>query len=253
MKIALCRPMFPVLALCLAAGSILSGCYKTEMETQKARADKAEGDLKAVTEQVAATKSNLDAERARANQAKRGQLVTIVNGQQAGYDEIAMTQPGQFVREGVRQRPGSKVMFTGGRIADQQLVVLRDNGKPNFQGNTRNSRPDGEWIWFDPKGMAANKEVWKDGKLAQVFNATAVKGDAVTWKERTKIEKEAWFKERAAVFNNLPELVRELDANPAPTSAAGRADATKSGAAAGTGTAPAGTTPAKPTKATGKR
>ena len=250
MKIALCRPMFPVLALCLAAGSILPGCYKTEMETQKARADKAEGDLKAVTEQVAAMKTSLDAEKARASQAKRGQLVTIINGQQAGFDEIAMTQPGQFVREGVRQRPGSKVMFTAGKIADQQLVVLRDNGKPNFQGNTRNSRPDGEWIWFDPKGVAANKEVWKDGKLAQVFNATSVRGDVVTWKERTKAERDAWFKGTAAVFSNLPELVRELDAAPAPAAGAAKADATKPGTA---GATPARTAAAKPTKPTGKR
>ena len=224
MKNASRRLSLSVVSFGLLAATVLPGCYKTEMETQKARADKAEGDLAALKEQLTKSKSDLDTAKAQINQFRSGQLVTLVNGQPLGTDQISMTQPGVFVRNGTRQRPGSKVNFDNGRIADQQLVTLRDNGKPNFQGNVKNSRPDGDWLWYDPKGVPATKEVWKDGKLAQVFKATSVKGDAVTWKESSKAERESWFKSTAVVFNNLPELIRELDAAPAPAPKDPKAD-----------------------------
>jgi hypothetical protein len=218
------RLSLTVVSFGLLTATVLPGCYKTEMETQKARADKAEGDLAAAKEQLTKSKAELDSAKAQINQSRSGQLVTLVNGQQAGTDQITMTQPGVFVRNGIRQRVGSKVNFDNGRIADQQLVTTRPDGKTNFQGNVKNSRPEGDWLWYDPKGNPATKEVWKDGKLAQVFRATAVKGDQITWKEMSKAEREAWFKSTGGVFSNLPELIRELDAAPAPAPKDPKAD-----------------------------
>jgi len=205
-----------ILTAGLCAALTLPGCYKTEMETQKTRADKAEGDAKANAEKLAKAATDLEQAKAQLNQMRRGTLITLVNGQQAGTDEIIMTQPGVFVRSGSRQRVGSKVTFDNGRIADQQLTVQRETGKTNFTGSVRSSRPDGEWLWYDPKGVPAVKEVWKEGKLAQVFNAASVRGETVTWKELSKADREKWFRSTANIFSNLPELVRELDVAPAP-------------------------------------
>jgi len=216
------RPRFAGAALVLfAAVASMGGCYKTEADTQKARADKAEAALAETNAKLEASNKKAADAQAIVARVQRARLVTIIDGKPVGSDEIALTASGEFVRSGNRIRPTSTIRYDNGKIADQPLSVTRDNGKLNFTGAVRNSRPEGDWIWFDKDGRPSVKEVWKDGKLSESAHATAIKpdpakGDQVTWKTMARTDRDKWLGTTAVIFANIPELIREAGAAPEP-------------------------------------
>lgn len=235
------------LAAILAFTSLtLPGCYKGEAEAQKTRADdlqkqldEANGKLSSANKEVAAFRG--PASKFEAMSRGGMKLAVIVNGQRIGYDEVKLTDSGELVRNGLRQRSSSSVRFIDGKLADQMLVVNRESGKKLVEGNVRGSRPDGDWLWYDRDGKPAFKEVWKDGKLDALFKAEITKAKApapakkttpakpgtpgattppvtppvtppaevVNWKAASKAEKDERLFKTVATFAALPELIRE--------------------------------------------
>ncbi|CAN5755306.1 hypothetical protein BH11PLA1_BH11PLA1_08270 [soil metagenome] len=168
-------------SLLACAGMLaLGGCYKAEADTQKARADKAEADLAAATTRM--TDLNKQAEGMRIpamkfqQMANGARLGVYVNNAKVGTDELKWDETrGEFVRSGARVRSTSNVRFENGRLADQIMRVGRESGKPLVEGQVKNSRPDGDWIWYDTEGRPAFKETWKDGKLDALYSGSVSK------------------------------------------------------------------------------
>ncbi|MBX9736816.1 MAG: hypothetical protein K2X32_07810, partial [Phycisphaerales bacterium] len=162
---------FASLIVCAAFSmSVLPGCYKSEMETQKARADAAEKKSAELEAQLATTKQQADSLRAPAQKfqamSQGTKLGVYVNNQKVGTDELRWDDTrGEFVRNGARVRSTSLVRFDNGKLSDQMLKVGRESGKPLVEGMVKNSRPEGDWIWYNAEGKPVFKEVWKDGKL----------------------------------------------------------------------------------------
>lgn len=241
-----------VFVLALVAGSVATfgGCYKSQMEAEKGRADAAEAKAKELEAKVAtaegAARQAQQQLQSLQQAGTQGMLVTLVNGQEVGRDAIRSVGPGRFVRNGERWRPTSAVQFVNGVLADQVMKVNRDNGKPNFEGAVKNSRPDGDWIWYDREGRPSTKEVWKDGKLAETHTNTSRDPAKPTWRAQSRADRDTWFRNSQAVFASLPELIRELAPAPAgPTG--GSADGSKSTSTKSTSTKKA------PSKSTGKK
>ncbi len=231
--------------------SVLPGCYKSEMETQKARADAAEKKSAELEAQLATTKQQADSLRAPAQKfqamSQGAKLGVYVNNQKVGTDELRWDDTrGEFVRNGARVRSTSLVRFENGKLSDQMLKVGRESGKPLVEGMIKNSRPEGDWIWYNAEGKPVFKEVWKDGKLDGLFSATISKpkaapkpkagakpatpgttttpagttavpvgpntlptGETVTWKAMSKGDRDARVRNTVATFAALPELIRE--------------------------------------------
>ncbi|MFN9133760.1 MAG: hypothetical protein ACK5XO_13950 [Phycisphaerales bacterium] len=230
-------------AIALAACLPMAGCYKSQYEEEKKKAEESgakvaelEKRLSALTSEANDAKSRAtSAEAAIANLRTNGvNLVTLVNGQMAGTDQIRLAPNGQFVRHGNRVRSQSVIRFEDGRIADQVITVNRDDGKPNFTGAVKNSRPDGEWIWHDRQGRPATKEIWANGKIEKVQAGTIARDGKVTWRDMPKADRDRWFRDTAPVFANLPELIRETTVAatvtaPAPAPTGTTKTGTKSG------------------------
>lgn len=241
------------LAFALAA---LPGCYKGQMEAEKVRADAAEAKARELEAQVQAAKAAGEQVRQQFEQLKAGgALVTIVGGQVDGRDQIRFVpERNEFVRHGTRVRKTSVVRYENGALADQRLTVTREDGKPNFEGDIRAQRPEGEWIWYSKDGKPATKEIWQAGRLTDVQNASIARDGKVTWKSVSKAERDAWARTTAPVFMNLPELIRDTTpptppAPPAPPTGTGA----KAPAGPGAPVAPKGTTTPKAPASSGKK
>lgn len=235
-----------VLAVLLAAGTTLGGCYKSEFEAEKTKNAELETKIKQAESDAAQARAELTQIKQRmANfeplirAASSGlKLATYVNGVREGTDEVMLNSQGELVRHGMRTRDTSQIRFENGRVADQSITILSGTTKkPYITGTVKGSAPDGDWIWYNSEGKPANKEVWKDGKLLELYSAGAAGKDGQpTWKKLANSERDDWFKRKSAIFMNFPELRRELGTAPAaPTTPA----APKTGA-------PTGTTPPKP-------
>jgi len=239
------RPASPRLFLTLALVSVgtltLAGCYKTEYETEKTRADglekksteaqssldKTRTDLQAALGRVQTAESQLAASRA------GGSLVTLVDGKP--YAQDAVKWDGQrWVRHGDCQRAGGTIRFDSGRLIDQPVMLVSPSGKPFVTGQIRASHPDGEWIWFDADGKPATKEAWKDARLTDLSRANNSTG-VLTWEKLGKKDRDAWARSSANTLRDLPELVRDTSPPPPPPPAAEK-------------TKPAASTPKKTTK-----
>lgn len=214
MKLASLRRLTALGIIGISCMAVMPGCYKTEMETQKARADKAEQDLAAATTKSESLQKQVESLRVPAMKyqqvAQGAKLGVYVNGAKIGTEDLRWDDTrGEFVRNGSRVRSTSVVRFENGRLSDQLLKVNRESGKPLVEGQVKNSRPDGDWIWYDAEGRPSIKEVWKDGKLDGLFQATISKPKAPT---TTKPAKTPTTKPAAAKPGTTP-------ATPAPAPA----------------------------------
>lgn len=216
-----------------AAALALPGCYKAEAEANRTKAEQFESENKTLKAELDRVKTDYQTVMRRAqgaeSQLNNAVLVTMVDGQEIGRDTIKW-DGARFVRSGPRTRSNGTVNFEAGRVADGPLAVNRDSGKIWFKGQTRNSRPDGEWVWFDRDGKEQTKEVWTDGKLAELHRASIAKNGKVTWAKLGKADRDAWFKTTANTFVNLPELVRDTAAPANTVQAQKPATPTKSSA-----------------------
>ena len=241
------------LAFVLAAGTVLSGCYKSEFEAEKAKNTEAEAkianlekDLAAARAEATTAKQRISSDpliRASANGLK---LATYVNGVKEGTDDLGVNPQGELVRNGFRTRESSSIRYEMGRIADQTITITSSaTKKPYITGAVKNSAPEGDWLWYNSDGKPANKEVWKDGKLIELYSAGAAGKDGQpTWKKMSNAERDDWFKRKTPIFMNFPELNRQLGTAPPP--AAPGTNPPKSGTTPGTTPVKPGTTPAKP-------
>lgn len=217
-------PLALVAMTSLAGLSLMTGCYKSDYEAAKAGKEEAEKKVKDLEGQIAQVQNTAKAQIAEAQaQAQRmstGNLVTLVNGEAIGTDGVRFAN-GQFVRHGERVRAtkgvvNSRVIFQDGRLADQTLTLVRDNGKRNLVGAIRNSRPDGEWVWFDADDKPYKRENWKDGRLETVEDVSVAKDGKLTGRRVAAADRTAWIRATAPVFVNLPELIRDTSIPPAP-------------------------------------
>lgn len=202
----------------LAAATLsLPGCYKAEAEANRTKADQLETESKTLKAELDKTKAEYQAVLRRAQTAEAqlttATLVTMIDGQEIGRDTLRW-DAAKFVRNGPRTRANGVVAFDNGRVADGPMTANRENGKAWFRGQTLNSRPDGEWVWFDRDGKEQTKEVWKNGALAELHRASIARNGKVTWTKLAKADRDAWAKATANTFVNLPELVRNVNSTP---------------------------------------
>lgn len=217
-------------AVLLTAG----GCYKSAYEEAQAAREEAERRAKELEAELTRVRTEASSNASRATTAEQqavamraGALATIVAGQEIGRDAIRWDGT-RFVRDGERVRTtsgvvNSRIRYTNGQLADQTLTVLRDNGKPNFTGAIRNSRPDGPWLWHDSEGTPFKREIWRDGRLESVEDVTVARDGTISGRRVSAADRAAWVRLTAPVFINLPELIRDTSPPPAapPTPPAG--------------------------------
>ncbi|MBL0871047.1 MAG: hypothetical protein IBJ18_10775 [Phycisphaerales bacterium] len=219
------------------------GCYKSAMEAEKARADTAESKAAALEEKLASVNKQVETMRVPAmkydNISRGAKLGVYVDGQRIGEEQLRFDETkGEFVRNGTRSRSTSVIRYENGRLSDQMMKVTRENGTLMVEGAIRNSRPDGDWIFYSAEGKPSIKETWKDGKLEGLFSASITKpkttttkpkttkpatgattttpppttpapAEQVTWKALSKAEKDERLKKTAAMFASIQELVRQ--------------------------------------------
>jgi len=214
-----------LLTVVVCAGLAMPGCYKAEAEAQKTRANQADERIKSLEAELNTAKGSAQAAMSKSQQAEAtlrsmatgAVLVTLVNGQPVGTDTIRFNGS-SFVRHGERRRSNGSVQFDNGKVADGPMTANRDSGKKWFEGAVKNSRPDGEWVWYDRDGKATTRETWRDGRLAEVSKGSAGKAGQTAWTKMSKVERDAWARTTANTFINLPEFLRDTSAG---TAAAG--------------------------------
>jgi len=213
-----------------AAVVVLPGCYKSQFETEKTRAEDLHKKSKEVQAQLDAAKRELGTAQARTQQLEAqlsglragGTLVSYIDGKPAGRESIRWDGT-QWVRQGDSSRAGGTIKFDNGRLADQTLMVSQAGDKPWYTGAVKFGKPEGEWIWFDEGGKPHMREVWAAGRLVEVGKASTAKGP-LTWNKLGPKDREAWVKTTSAALRDLPELARETSAPvAAPTAAAPKA------------------------------
>lgn len=212
------------LAACLIAACVLplSGCYKSQYETEKARTSELEKKSADLEKRLEQTQSDLAAAKARTQSLETqlsgirsgGTLVGFVNGKPSGTDSIRWDGT-QWVRNGDCSRPGGVVKFENGRLADQTLFMNQPSGKPWYTGAVKAGKPEGDWIWFDAQGKPQTRETWAAGRLVEVSRASTAKGP-LAWGKLNTRDREAWVKSTIAATHDLPELVRDTSAPPPP-------------------------------------
>ena len=204
--------MKTMLAVVTAAAllSTLSGCYKSDWEKEKTRADglqaeldKAKGDLTKANSQVQATADAINRLRTTG-----GSLVTIVDGREAGRDGIMLSQNGTFVKNGARIRGANSVNYVNGNLADGPFILKRESApdKNYIVGNVKGGKADGEWLWHDSTGKLVNKQTFAGGKQVSVEAVTIAKDGKATYKKLDKAAADKFFNDRKNVFINIPEF-----------------------------------------------
>jgi hypothetical protein len=204
--------MKTMLAVVTAAAllSTLSGCYKSDWEKEKARADslqtdleKARGDLNKANAQV---QTSVDAmNRLRTSGTS---LVTIVDGKEIGRDGIILSSSGYFVKNGPRVRGMNSVNYTNGSLTDGPFVLRRESApdKNYIVGNVKGNKADGEWLWHDSTGKLVNRQTFANGKQVSVEAVTVGKDGKVSYKKLDKAAADKFFNDRKNVFINVPEF-----------------------------------------------
>jgi hypothetical protein len=221
--------------------TLSGGCYKSAMETEKARADAAETKATELESKVASLTKQVETMRVPAmkfdNISRGAKLAVYVDGQKIGEEQLRFDETkGEFVRNGTRSRSTSILRYENGKLSDQMMKVTRENGTMMVEGAIRNSRPDGDWIFYSAEGKPSIKETWKDGKLEGLFSASITKPkttttkpkttkpaagttttppatpaatEQVTWKALSKAERDERLRKTAAMFASIQELVRQ--------------------------------------------
>lgn len=245
--LTLAMPSITTRALAIASLSSLlllsGGCYKSAMEAEKARADTAEAKAAELESKLASVNKQVESMRVPAmkfdNISRGAKLAVYVDGQKIGEEQLRFDETkGEFVRNGTRSRSTSILRYENGKLSDQMMKVTRENGTMMVEGAIRNSRPDGDWIFYSAEGKPSIKETWKDGKLEGLFSASITKPktttttkpkttkpatgatttpppvtpaptEQVTWKALSKAEKDDRLKKTAAMFASIQELVRQ--------------------------------------------
>ncbi len=189
----------------------LSGCYKSDWESEKAKSADLQKQLDAAIEKDKKTSSELRAATDLVTRARSSYLATYVDGKEVGRDTIAMTAQGFFVKNGARIRGGTQINYANGALVDGPFVLKRDSApdKVYVSGSVKGNRADGEWMWYNNDGKPAHKEVYAAGKLTSVEAATVAKDGKVTWKKLDKGATDSFLKARQGVFMMYPELVRD--------------------------------------------
>lgn len=131
-------------------------------------------------------------------------------------EQVRRTPAGALVRHGTRTRlhAGGSVAMTvrydNGRIADQRLIAVDEKGDRLLEGEVRDQRPDGEWVW-SLAGTPIGRESWSRGVLKDVSLRTR---DG-TWTTPDPAQRALWLNDRKAWFASMPELLREAPEAPA--------------------------------------
>lgn len=131
-------------------------------------------------------------------------------------EQVRRTPAGALVRHGTRTRlhAGGSVAMTvrydNGRIADQRLIAVDEKGDRLLEGEVRDQRPDGEWVW-SLAGTPIGRESWSRGVLKDVSLRTR---DG-TWTTPDPAQRALWLNDRRAWFASMPELLREAPEAPA--------------------------------------
>lgn len=131
-------------------------------------------------------------------------------------EQVRRTPAGALVRHGTRTRlhAGGSVAMTvrydNGRIADQRLIAVDEKGDRLLEGEVRDQRPDGEWVW-SLAGTPIGRESWSRGVLTDISLRTR---DG-TWTTPDPAQRALWLNDRKAWFASMPELLREAPEAPA--------------------------------------
>jgi outer membrane murein-binding lipoprotein Lpp len=206
MKTKLAALTTAALLTCLSAG----GCYKSDWDKEKARADALQSDLEKTKLDLAKVNGEVQAAKDAAMRMQRGTLVTVVDGKEAGRDSIVyIPQGGYFVKSGARMRGANTISYTNGMLTDGPFALKREASpdKPWIVGNVKNNRPDGEWMWYDTSGKVVNKQTFANGKQVSVEAASTAKDGKVTWKKLDNTAANKFFNDRKIMFVNIPEFV----------------------------------------------
>lgn len=191
----------------------LSGCYKSDWDKEKARADglqteldKTKADLTKANTQVQTASDTMSRLRSSGTS-----LVTFIDGKEAGKDGIVLSQNGYFVKHGARIRGVNAVSYTNGALTDGPIALKRESApdKPYVNGFVKGNRADGEWMWYDTAGKLLNKQTFTNGKQVSVEAATTARDGKVTWKKLDKAAADKFFNDRKNVFINIPEFIWE--------------------------------------------
>lgn len=191
----------------------LSGCYKSDWDNEKKRADslqaeldKSKADLSKANAQVQTASDTMTRLRNSGTS-----LVTIIDGKQAGQDGIVLGPANYFIKHGPRVRGVNAISYTNGALTDGPITLKREKSpdKPYIQGSVRNNRAEGEWMWYDSTGKLVHKQTFAGGKQVSVEAATVAKDGKVTWKKLDKAAADRFFDARKDVFINIPEFIWE--------------------------------------------
>jgi hypothetical protein len=127
-------------------------------------------------------------------------------------EQVRRTPAGALVRHGTRTRlhPGGTVAMTvrydNGRLADQRLIAVDEKGDRLLEGEVRDQRPDGEWVW-SMAGTPIGRESWSRGVLRDLSLRTR----EGTWTTPDPAQRALWLNDRRGWFASMPELIRDVD------------------------------------------
>jgi antitoxin component YwqK of YwqJK toxin-antitoxin module len=204
--------MKTLLALVASAALLapLSGCYKSDFETEQKKSAQLESDLKAAKESLSKATVELQKRDQMINQMTTGTtLKVMVDGKPAGQDGIVLGSDGYFYKNGPRVRGVNSLNYSMGKLADGPIALKRESApeKPYITGFVKNNRADGEWMWYDTAGKLTHKQVFADGKQISVEAASTDKNGKTTFKKLDKAAADKFFDARKNVFSNIPEFM----------------------------------------------
>ncbi len=208
---------------------LLAGCYKSQYESEKTRADGLQRRAEDAEKQANQSRSELASTQARVQELESqlssmragGALVAFIDGKPTVQDAIRW-DGSRWVRHGDCIRAGGTVRFENGHLADQTLFINHPRGgKPWYTGAVKLGKPDGDWIWFDDNGRPNMRERWEAGRLVEVSKATTAKGP-LTWTRLGEKDRAAWVRTSSLSLADLPELARDTAPTPATPAASAK-------------------------------
>lgn len=191
---------------------LLAGCYKSQYESEKTRADGLQRRAEDAEKQANQSRSELASTQARVQELESqlssmragGALVAFIDGKPAVQDAIRW-DGSRWVRHGDSIRAGGTVRFENGHLADQTLFINHPRGgKPWYTGAVKLGKPDGDWIWFDDNGRPPTAK----GPL--------------TWTRLGEKDRAAWVRTSSLSLADLPELARDTAPPPATPAASAK-------------------------------